>query len=96
MLCVVRLSVTIFYFYAECHYVECRYTECRQAECRYAECCGAMEGTTEKMLQFMMPLKLIRNKNLGFIEQKMFFEHYRVVLTINLLIDIVFVMAILF
>ncbi len=35
------------------------------------------EGTTEKLLQFKMPLKSIHNKNLGFIEQKMFFEHRR-------------------
>jgi hypothetical protein len=32
-----------------------------------------IEGTTEKVLQFMMPVKLIYNKNLGFIEQKIFF-----------------------
>jgi hypothetical protein len=28
------------------------------------------EGTTEKVLQFIMPLDSIYNKNLGFIEQK--------------------------
>ncbi len=28
-----------------------------------------IEGTTEKVMQFMMPLKSIYNKNLGFIEQ---------------------------
>jgi hypothetical protein len=31
------------------------------------------ESTTEKVLQFQMPLKSIYNKNLGFIEQKMYF-----------------------
>jgi hypothetical protein len=31
------------------------------------------EGTTEKVLQFIMPLKPINNQNLGFIEQKMYF-----------------------
>jgi hypothetical protein len=30
-------------------------------------------GTTEKVLQFIMPLKSIYNKNLGFVEQKMYF-----------------------
>ncbi len=31
-----------------------------------------IEGTTENVLQFLMPLKSIYNKNLGFIEQKCF------------------------
>ncbi len=31
-------------------------------------------GTTEKALQFIMPLKSIYNKNLGFVEQKMYFS----------------------
>ena len=29
-----------------------------------------IEGSTEKALQFMMPLKSIYNRNFGFIEQK--------------------------
>jgi hypothetical protein len=29
-----------------------------------------IEGTTEKALQFIMPLKTIYHQNLGFIEQK--------------------------
>jgi hypothetical protein len=29
-----------------------------------------IEGTTEKVLQFIMPLKSIYNQNLGFIEAK--------------------------
>ncbi len=29
-----------------------------------------IEGTTEKVLQFIMPLKSIYNRNFGFIEQK--------------------------
>jgi hypothetical protein len=29
-----------------------------------------IEGTTEKVLQFILPLKSIYNKNLGFVEQK--------------------------
>jgi hypothetical protein len=33
-----------------------------------------IEGATEKMLQFIMPVKSIYNKNLGFTGQKMFFE----------------------
>jgi hypothetical protein len=33
-----------------------------------------IEGTTEKVLQFIMQLKSIYHKNLGFIEQKMSFE----------------------
>ncbi len=36
-----------------------------------------IEGTTEKVLQFKMPLKSIYNRNFGFVEQKMNFEHYR-------------------
>ena len=52
-----------------------------------------IEGTTEKVLQFKMPLKSICNKILGFLEQKNIFEHYREVRTVrNLLIDMIFVM----
>jgi hypothetical protein len=37
-----------------------------------------IEGTTEKVLQFIKPLKSICNRNFGFIEQKnVFFEHCR-------------------
>jgi hypothetical protein len=51
-----------------------------------------IEGATEKVLQFIMPLKSIYNKNLGFVEEKCIFVHYREVLTFkNLLIDIIFV-----
>ncbi len=32
-----------------------------------------IEGTTEKVLQFIMSLESIYNKNLGFIEQKVYF-----------------------
>ncbi len=32
-----------------------------------------IEGATEKVLQFIMPLKSIYNRNFGFIEQKMYF-----------------------
>jgi hypothetical protein len=32
-----------------------------------------IEGTTEKVLQFKMPLMSIYNRNFGFIEQKMYF-----------------------
>jgi hypothetical protein len=31
-----------------------------------------IEGTTEKVLQFIMPLKSMYNRNFGFIEQKMY------------------------
>jgi hypothetical protein len=52
-----------------------------------------IEGTTEKVLQFMMPLKSIYNKNLGFIEQKCIFEYYREVQTRKTqLIDMIFIM----
>ncbi len=34
-----------------------------------------IEGTTEKVVLFKVPLKSIYNQNLGFIEQKMYFEH---------------------
>ncbi len=32
-----------------------------------------IEGTTENVLQFMMPFQSIYNRNFGFIEQKMYF-----------------------
>jgi hypothetical protein len=32
-----------------------------------------IEGITEKVLQFIMPLKSIYNRNFSFIEQKMYF-----------------------
>ena len=32
-----------------------------------------IEGATEKVLQFIMPLKSIYKRNFGFIEQKMYF-----------------------
>jgi len=56
-----------------------------------------IEGTTEKELQFIMSLKSIYNKNLGLMEPKCIFEHYREVQTIkNLLIEIIVVMEIFF
>ncbi len=49
-----------------------------------------IEGTTEKVLQFLMQLKSIYNKNLGFSEQKCIFEHYsEVQIRKSLLIDII-------
>ncbi len=49
------------------------------------------EGTTEKVLQFKMPLKLIYNKILALLNRKCIFEHRREVQTIkNQLIDIIF------
>ncbi len=45
-----------------------------------------IEGTTEKVLQFIMPLKLIYNKNFGFIELKCIFEQYREVQEIKTII----------
>ncbi len=55
------------------------------------------EGTTEKVLQFIMPLKSVYNKIFGFIEQKMYFERNSEVQTIkNLLMDNIFVMTIFF
>jgi hypothetical protein len=35
------------------------------------------EGTTEKALQFILPLKSIYNKNFGFNEEKCILEHCR-------------------
>jgi hypothetical protein len=32
-----------------------------------------IEGTTEKVMQYIMPLKSIYNRNFGFIEHKMYF-----------------------
>ncbi len=47
----------------------------------------------EKVLQFMKILKSIYNNNLGFIEQKCIFEHYREIQTVkNLLNVIIFAM----
>jgi len=42
------------------------------------------EGTTEKMLQGIMSLKPIYNKNFCFVEQKCIFEHYRKIQTIKI------------
>jgi hypothetical protein len=42
-----------------------------------------IEGTTEKVLQFIMPLNSIYNKKLGLIEQECIYEHYREVQTIE-------------
>ncbi len=42
-----------------------------------------IEGTTEKMLQFILSLKSIYNNNLGLIEQKCIFEHYREIQTVK-------------
>ncbi len=54
-----------------------------------------IEGTTEKVVLFKLPLKSIYNQNLGFIEQEMYFEQYKKVQTIeNLLNFIIFVMRI--
>ncbi len=51
-----------------------------------------IEGTTEKVLQFIMPLNSIYNNNLDLTEQKCIFEHKREVQTIkNLLIVVIFV-----
>ncbi len=36
-----------------------------------------MEGTAEKVLQLMLPLKSIDIKNFGFIQHKCVFEHYK-------------------
>ncbi len=50
-----------------------------------------IEGTTEKALKFIMPLKLIYNRILGFVEQKSIFEHNREFQARKtLLIDIIF------
>jgi hypothetical protein len=49
-----------------------------------------IECTTEKVLQLILLLKTIYNKNLSFIEQKCIFEHYREVQSIKNRIDIIF------
>jgi hypothetical protein len=52
-----------------------------------------IEGTTAKVLQFKMPLKSTYSRKFGFIEQKMYFEHYREFQARKtLLIDIIFAM----
>jgi hypothetical protein len=52
-----------------------------------------IEGTTEKVLQYIMPLKSIYNKTLVLLNKKCTFEHYREVETRkNLLIDSIFVL----
>ncbi len=53
-----------------------------------------IEGTTEKVLQFVMPIKSIYNQNLGFIEQKMYFWTQQRGLNKNIFIDIIFDMKI--
>jgi hypothetical protein len=56
-----------------------------------------IEGTTDKVLQFKMPLKSICNQTLGFIEQEMYFETLqRGSNNKNILFDIIFVMEIFF
>ncbi len=51
-----------------------------------------IEGTTEKVLQFIMPLKFIYNINLSFFDQKHIFEPYGEIETRkNLLLDFIFV-----
>jgi len=53
------------------------------------------EGTTEKVLQFMMQIRSIYNKSFVFIVQKGAFEHCRDDLMMkNHLIGIIFVMKI--
>jgi hypothetical protein len=49
------------------HHVFCIFNDC--------------EGTTEKVFQFIMPLKSIYSENLDFIEYKSIFDHYREVQT---------------
>jgi hypothetical protein len=52
-----------------------------------------IDGTTEKVLKFLMPLKSIHNINFGFIEQKCIFEPYRKFQARKtLLFDIIFAM----
>ncbi len=36
-----------------------------------------IEGATEKVLKFRMPLKSVDNRNFGSIKQKCIFEHFR-------------------
>ncbi len=56
-----------------------------------------IEGATEKVLQFIMERKSIYNNNLGFIEPKMYFWHYREAQTRKIrLIDTIFAMEIFF
>ncbi len=52
-----------------------------------------IEGTTEKVLQFIIPLKSIYYRNFGFIEQIMCYEHYREFQARKtLLVDLIFAM----
>ncbi len=55
------------------------------------------DDTTEKVLQFIMQLKSIYNKKLGFVVQKCISEHYsEVQIRKSLLTDIIFVAIIFF
>ncbi len=56
-----------------------------------------IEGATEKVLQFEMPLKSIYVKTLALLNKKYIFEHNREVQTIkNLLIAMIFAMKFFF
>jgi hypothetical protein len=47
--------------------------KCKQRNSAFFAFSLIIEGTTEKVLKFIMPLKLIYNRNFGFIVQKMYF-----------------------
>ncbi len=50
------------------------------------------KSTTEKVMQFIMPLKSVYNKNKVSLNKKCIFEHYREIQTNKrLLIDVIFV-----
>jgi hypothetical protein len=54
--------------------------------------CIFIEGATEKVLQFIMPLMSVYLKNFGVVEQKRHFRTLQRVQSIkNLLIDVIFV-----
>jgi hypothetical protein len=47
-----------------------------------------IEGTTEKVSQFVMPIKLVFSKNFYSNEQKFTFEHFRKVNTITITLQL--------
>jgi hypothetical protein len=48
------------------------------------------DGATEKVLQFMIPLKSVYNKNFGFIQKNYLLKNYRKVKTIKMSIMALF------
>jgi hypothetical protein len=61
------LSVTFFYYYAECHYAECCYAECLYAECHYAKCHSAGIETLKNCANRVSQIKSLPNQQLDLL-----------------------------